>query len=993
MKNKKLFFKIYLIFIIIAFISIITLVLLGKKERVGYLSEFKINVDKTLELNGFNVEDTKELFIINNKLVEENITNYILTNEVITNYSYDFRIKYYSKVFRNNDIYNVYTDINKFLEENSSIKEMKMNDNNGTPFGNLVSDKQFKYDEKIENINYSLKVKIDFLYTIILIIIICIAVGLLYFKSNTISSVLIVVFCILSIFLLNIPTLKTRKAEIKYITLKDTIIINDNTKEVVQYNDEKLIDYNTNDNLITNYNYSATVEYNENIPIKIFKVSYNLEDFYEDYPYIKDLNVNYQNDKWISFTSDSPINNQKNYFIYYDLIINIIVYIILLAYIFIINLISRSKYVVFISLILIVFLLITASLKTKTAEIKYMNLNYIALVDNDTKEIVQFNNKKIIDYNLNNIVTNYNYSFTIEYENNFLINKIFFVNYNLKKFLSDYPGIKIFIDGMNDKWGILQSNYKIDYNKKYLINYNLAINNFIIYLILFILICILLKHLDIKSIKKYFIKYNIINHKICNEKIIYSFIIFIFSICLFIFQFWLTYPGFFQFGDTLDSMGEGFDKNYNNWHPVIIAVVLNFLYRIFGYHTSYILFINLFLWYISIFLIILSLYLKYNKKRVILLYLISFLANIFFMNIIHIKDSTATLFVFFSYSILFFVINTVKLKWAKILLCLFSILALLIGMLWRHNFIVTIYPMFIMYTYLFLEKETKNKKIYFVKFFSIMLIIAIFLVCIVKIFPTLFVKDMTYSKLATNHLFLLQIAGCTVPSNDKDMIPNEWYLEGKNFNDLKKLYQTSSLYADPFGRPGSTILFKAEKLDKLKIVWLKSIIKHPINYLMHIIRYSSHIIVKNTWKISPYSIQLKDVELYPFVLYYINNFDNRGVTLNPIKYKIYSFIYYTALDINTLFFIVLATCLFVFSIIFLIFQYRFINNGIVFLFSTSFSAFSTIVIVCLFSPDLFYRYIYPVVPISIMALIGFITFIYDRGGIKKFIQELRGKDK
>ena len=189
MKNKKLFFKIYLIFIIIAFISIITLVLLGKKERVGYLSEFKINVDKTLELNGFNVEDTKELFIINNKLVEENITNYILTNEVITNYSYDFRIKYYSKVFRNNDIYNVYTDINKFLEENSSIKEMKMNDNNGTPFGNLVSDKQFKYDEKIENINYTLKIKFNiYIYLISILILVSIIYINTTLKTNVVNK-------------------------------------------------------------------------------------------------------------------------------------------------------------------------------------------------------------------------------------------------------------------------------------------------------------------------------------------------------------------------------------------------------------------------------------------------------------------------------------------------------------------------------------------------------------------------------------------------------------------------------------------------------------------------------------------------------------------------------------------------------------------------------------------------------------------------------------
>ena len=87
------------------------------------------------------------------------------------------------------------------------------------------------------------------------------------------------------------------------------------------------------------------------------------------------------------------------------------------------------------------------------------------------------------------------------------------------------------------------------------------------------------------------------------------------ALFLFIFQFWLTYPGYFQYGDNLGTMGEAFDRNYQNWNPVIIAVFLSFLYDTFGYHTFYILFLNLFLWYSSITLIILSLYLKYNKKE------------------------------------------------------------------------------------------------------------------------------------------------------------------------------------------------------------------------------------------------------------------------------------------------------------------------------------------------------------------------------------------
>lgn len=54
MKNKNLFFKIYIAFVVIFAVSIIVLSFLGNKERIGYLSEFKINITETLELNNLN---------------------------------------------------------------------------------------------------------------------------------------------------------------------------------------------------------------------------------------------------------------------------------------------------------------------------------------------------------------------------------------------------------------------------------------------------------------------------------------------------------------------------------------------------------------------------------------------------------------------------------------------------------------------------------------------------------------------------------------------------------------------------------------------------------------------------------------------------------------------------------------------------------------------------------------------------------------------------
>lgn len=63
---------IYLSLSILLLAALITLQILGAKERVGYLRDFKI--------------------------IEKSKSNYI----------YDFRIRYYDKVFRNSDIYGVY---------------------------------------------------------------------------------------------------------------------------------------------------------------------------------------------------------------------------------------------------------------------------------------------------------------------------------------------------------------------------------------------------------------------------------------------------------------------------------------------------------------------------------------------------------------------------------------------------------------------------------------------------------------------------------------------------------------------------------------------------------------------------------------------------------------------------------------------------------------------------------------------------------------------
>ena len=650
-KNKNLFLKIYIPFVIITVIALIVLQILGSKKRIGYLTDFNLNIERTLELN--NLTNINESFTIDGKLDEESIKNYIFTNENITNYVYHFRIRYYDKIFRNNDIYGVYVDLSNLPDY---MKNLEMEEGD-SPYGNFISDRKTIETENID-VNYTLKIKPK------------------------------------------IPTLL--------------------------------------------------------------------------------------------------------YFI--------------------------------LALILIIYF--------------YKKLNIL----NDKKFIIM----------------------TV-----------------------------------------------------------------------------------------------------------------IIGLILFIFQFWLCFPGYYNYPDGHWIFKEAITNQYTNWHPIIIGLTLHILFNLFGYYTFYIFFINLFLWYGGLTLITISLYLKFKNRLSILLLLISFIGNIFFMNINHLKDTTSSLFVWFAYSIIFFqILTNNKNLIFKIVLNLICFLSLILGLLWRHNMIVTIYPIFIFYSFMIIKKmNIKSIKVKVLSFILSMGIFAVMLILIVKLFPLIFIENIHNN--ATNHLFYLQIAGIAVLSEDSSVIPNDMYKDNINFEDVIKLYQQSPHIADFY-----TKLFKYK--NNLISIWIKAIIKHPLSYLHHIFNYSMDFLnikpysshsTHKSWILNPNVVQAKNK---PFE--FEENEDyfylNKGIELSPLRYSIYSFIYNCSICFEIIIYAILTLILFIFSIALNI-KYKLKVDLLIFLFSIASSSIATILILLLFTPLPDYRYMYPVIPISIISLISFITFIYDRGGFKKFIKELR----
>ncbi|KLI35203.1 hypothetical protein SZ50_03795 [Brachyspira hyodysenteriae] len=944
MKIKELFLKIYLFLLILCIFTLIILSVLGNKNRIGYLGDFvfdEYQINYTLKLNG--LLDIKEKFTMDGELDKESIKQFIFTNDSITNYSYGFRIKYYDKIFRNSDIYGVYLDINKILEDNNFIKEIKIDDN-GSPFGNLISDKIIT-EEKIDNVNYILKIKSDIIkYSLILLII-----SLLFFinylsdknkKIIFISYSIVLIFLIVAFIVFYIIGMQKHKGYISDFTLVDESslgyvykaklysesIFYDN---FMSYISEKPIILQEKPNFIKNYGYS--------VEIKNKPISYK-EDIYTGSNFILAKVYSSSNDNVIYSNS-----TEQNIFDY--------------------------------------------NLQTSKGEKYKVDLNIKNINGNGKK--IYFALDSVNGYyvipNTDNISEYYNiYSAVADIETSSDI-------YNSRiDFRFPYGEIEvesIKIEQTEDNLYIKDSNDIIitSYNKiskdTYISNAYYYTNvNPHIYLILIIALIIL-----------YILYYLNNKEKVDNfiNKKVFIFITIALALIIFAFHFWLCFPGYYQIADHTGIMRDVSKGVYSNWHPVILYVSLDIFYHLFGYHTFYFTLINLICFYTGISLIIISLYLKFNIKRVISVFLLSFIYNLFFFNMDQTKDATASTYIWLAYSMIFFKsLVDIKNKKINIAFYIAIYIVLLLALLWRHNMIVTIYPAFLVLTYLILKnREFQSTIKYLLSYSSIMIIFAVLLILIHTIFPRIFIRNMENSNKAILHIFLYQISACAVRSDDDSMISKQWYVEGKTFEDLKEFYTNNNyMIADGVCWPShKTQVFKYVFFDDTKKNWVKYILKYPLNYIKHNTLFAYKLVNWPVWVFTSQAIQEKNTRYEFNTENYI--FSDKGISFSKFREKTYTLLFNMFPNIHNMYFILISSLLFLISGILYIIKYR--NNLILLLaFSSSFSAVATFIILILFSPGPAGRYFAPIIYVSIISLISFITFVYSIVGVKRLYNKI-----
>ncbi|PTY39718.1 hypothetical protein [Brachyspira hampsonii] len=272
MKNKKVFFICILPLVFIAILLII-FSYLGSINRIGYLNNISLITDNT----------------------------------------YSFRINYYDKVFKNSDIYDVYLDIQKTINDNNSIKEIKIND--GSPFGTLITDKAID-TEKIDNIKYTLKIK-SIIYFYAFIIYILIVIFLYFFKEikNVINIHMLINFLIIN-KKTSVPILSILFI---FIILLLSIIVLGNIPRTGYLDNISLIEDNT---------YSFRINYYD----KVFRNSYiydvylDIQKTINDNNFIKDIRIDKKGSPFGTLITDKAIETEKIDNIKYYLKIKNIVY-------------------------------------------------------------------------------------------------------------------------------------------------------------------------------------------------------------------------------------------------------------------------------------------------------------------------------------------------------------------------------------------------------------------------------------------------------------------------------------------------------------------------------------------------------------------------------------------------------------------------------------------------------------------------------------------
>ena len=452
----------------------------------------------------------------------------------------------------------------------------------------------------------------------------------------------------------------------------------------------------------------------------------------------------------------------------------------------------------------------------------------------------------------------------------------------------------------------------------------------------------------------------------------FNWVIALLCLGLFIFNFWLFFPGYIN-QDWTHILNH---FSLDNWQPVMYPFLLKKITDIFGYHIYYPLLFNLIPFYLGLYVLANGLWKKFKSKWCLLGFLPIAIGNIFFQNIVAHCSFSSPMILFLLWTILLHqLLNGITRKNAVLagVVFFFAVLS-------RHNALIQAYPVCFVYGWLIVQKLKPAHRL--LKYIGILFLFAVITVAISIGVPQI-IK--TRNSFPANHIFLHQIAGACVPNHDESCFKKEWYDEGKTFADVEKEYLENPLNADYMSvlrRENNP--FKNKKLDGLSIIWLKSIVKYPLDYLKHINNFR-----KGSWHFPKLYFDTQLDRRNHCIVRREVNLLKKNYPKNELFYKsselkisIHNFLKKVFPLVPTFLYVSLNFILFGIS------GFLFLKKKdllLLFSLSSTVAGIAGSVIFCIFAPMINPRYIYPVLISTLISVIGLIVYFCEKGIISSCI--------
>ena len=462
------------------------------------------------------------------------------------------------------------------------------------------------------------------------------------------------------------------------------------------------------------------------------------------------------------------------------------------------------------------------------------------------------------------------------------------------------------------------------------------------------------------------------------KKYLFPIVVGISCSCLFLFHIWMAWPGYIHV-DTPHSLL----LTKDNWHPIIIVYLLQFFYWLFGVHVYYMLLFNLVPFYLGLFIFVLAFYQKFRTKWALLFLFPAFIGNIFFQNFVLHSSSLSPMWIFLLYAIVFYaVLNPIQGRIKQILFYGVTGIIFVLTLLSRHNAIVQVFPIAILWVVQLSLRYSFSKK----KVFGVFLIATLVTLSVSVFIPRQLQSRKSYP---AQHILLHQMAGACVPADDSSCFKEEWYQVGSDWEKVKSEYQNNLFFADRFSTlQGQYRVFRGDKLEGLPKMWMWAILKHPYFYLQHVMRF-----VKQMW-LKP--VDIENIDLVQRNWFYDESDwldgrfgvsfpkEERHIQFTPEKTIIYKWLRQHLPFISNFAAIGLVWFCAVFSFILLLKKRKEILLWYIFLISGCGGV--GYILFAMFSPTDYYRYMHPGLASAIASVIGLLIYGSSKTHFKRKIK-------